>query len=168
MLSFITTSHVVTGIGAVVTVDGDGLTFGGEPVFIVDGSVGELAALVAAAPVNFVTRKNGSIMAINARFPQAWHTGETATAFAITVRHYDGTARDDIASATFTLVNRANNAKLIDSQACQTVANGILSYRPSAPEMATACLFLAQFTATLDTGYVLPTIYIEGEIEASL
>ena len=108
-------------------------------------------------------------MAINKRFDHVWHVGETATPFTLTMRDANGAARADIASATFTLVNRDTGVVIVDAEACQSVAGGVLTYRPSAPEMATACRFLAQFTATLSvSGLVEPDIHIEGEIEASL
>lgn len=143
-----------------VLVDDEDLTFLGETLSI--------AFLRTANDVTFITREDGARMATNQRYTRPWHTGETATAFSCTVRHQDGTLRTDIDSATFTLTNRANNAKLIDAADCQTAADGVVAYLPDANQMTTACLFLAQFTVTLASGYVLPTMLIEGEIEASL
>jgi len=109
-------------------------------------------------------------MAINPRFiNHVWHVGETATPFEVQVVDANGTARTDIASATFTLIDTSDGTVLIDAEDCQSVTNGLLSYRPGALEMATACKFLAQFVATLSvSGYVLPTFHIEGEIEDNL
>ncbi len=113
-------------------------------------------------------------MAINKRFRYTWHVGEVDVPFTYQMVDDQGLPRTDIASAVFILVDNSPESAtygelLIDSQACQSVAGGLLSYTPTAPEMATACRFLAQFVATLSlTGYVLPTLHFEGEIEASL
>lgn len=108
-------------------------------------------------------------MAINKRYTYVWHTGETATPFTATMKDAYGVARTDIASATFTLVNTADGEVLIDDEDCQSVSGGVLTYRPTADDMATACRFLAQFTVTITgTGLIEPSIHIEGEIEQSL
>lgn len=169
MVTFTTPSIVRTTIGFLLTFEDGELTVSGDDLIVADSTGDTTVSVVrAAADLNIVCRQDGSIMSINKRFGTPWHTGETASPFAITVRHYDGTVRSDIVSATFTLVNRADSTKLIDAEDCQLVSAGVLSYRPIAEQMDTACLFLAQYTATLDTGYVLPTIFIEGEIEESL
>ena len=49
-----------------------------------------------------------------------------------------------------------------------SVSSGLLSYKPSSIQMQVAAKFLAQFIATLTNGDVLPTVYVEGEIEANL
>ena len=126
------------------------------------------STIVAASLNTFTTKADGSVMTINPRFTHAWHAGETATPFAITVRHQDGTVRADMVSATFTLVNALTGVKLIDAQPCEPVLAGVLAYRPTAPELASPCLFRAQYKATLDTGHVLPTFIVEGEILANL
>jgi len=107
-------------------------------------------------------------MAINKRYTRAWQTGETATPFTLTMHDGNGSARTDIASATFTLINRDTGTTLVDDEACQSVAGGVLTYRPSLENMQTPCRFLAQFTATLETGLVEPKVHIEGEIEQRL
>jgi hypothetical protein len=168
-LTAITPSIVLTVQGDYLTLDDVRISHLGPALYIASptGSTIITEVIDAGDPL-FVTRDDGSIMALHSTITRPWHVGETATPFAITIRHQDGALRDDIETATFTLVNRANNAKLIDAGQCQYAANGVLSYRPTADEMATACLFRAQFTATLTTGYVLPLMLIEGEIEASL
>lgn len=167
MVTLITPTKLSTILGSYVIFDGEPLTFDGVPVFIEDPAGEEITIVIDSPTVTIVAGETERTM-INPRFGYTWHIGETAIPFAITVRHRDGSARTDIASATFTLVNRANDTKLIDAQACQVVANGVLSYKPAAPEMATACLFLAQYSATLATGETLPTLHVEGEIEANL
>ncbi len=108
-------------------------------------------------------------MATNQRYTHhTWHVGETATPFTWTLKNSDGSARSDVASATFTLVDADSGAVLIDAEDCQSVDGGVLSYRPSAGEMSTACRFIAQFIATLDDDEVLPTIHIDGEIGQTL
>jgi len=107
-------------------------------------------------------------VAIHPRFDYTWHVGETATPFEIEARWSDDTPRADIVSATFTLTNRDTEAAIIDAQPCQSVAGGVLSYRPSSDEMQTPCRFLAQFICTLTGSYIQPTFHIEGEIEDNL
>jgi hypothetical protein len=107
-------------------------------------------------------------MAINARESYVYHVGETATPFRCFILSSDGTAMTDIASATFTLANRDTGDVLIDAAVCQSVSDGILLYYPEADDMATACRFIAQFTATLSGGAVLPTRHYEGEIEEDI
>jgi len=167
-MNFITPSAVRTWLGSFLMFEGSELTHVDDPLFVEDADGEVITRVVVTAPVTFVTREDGSPVALRKAFTKPWHTGETATPFSITVRHQDGTPRTDIAYARFTLVNVANDTTLIDAQPCQTVVDGVLAYRPSAGQMATACLFSAQFTATLDTGYVLPSFIVEGEIEASL
>lgn len=168
MVSLATPTKNRTIVGSYVLHEGDDITFDGLPLFIEDAAGEEITFLVDAPTVTIVTRQSEGAVAIHPRFGYTWHVGETASPFAITVRHQDGTARTDIAFATFTLTNRVTGTKLIDAQSCQIVADGVLSYRPTALEMATACLFLAQYRATLATGEVLPTLQVEGEIEANL
>lgn len=108
-------------------------------------------------------------MAINKRYSYVWHTGETATPFTLAKQDALGAARTDIASATFTLVNRDTGVVIIDAETCQSVAGGVLSYRPSSMEMQTACRFIAEFTATLLlSGLIEPGVFMEGEIVESL
>jgi hypothetical protein len=109
-------------------------------------------------------------MALNKKYSYVWHVGETATPFTWQMKDSNGDARTDVASATFTLVSREDGEVIVNAAACQSVAAGLLSYTPAAEDMETACRFLAQFTATLDDDddSVLPTVLIEGEIEASL
>lgn len=108
-------------------------------------------------------------MAINKRFAHTWHTGETGVPFTIAMYDALGGARADIASATFTLIDRDTGDVIIDAAACQSVASGVLTYRPSSMEMQTACRFLAEYTTTLTvSGLVEPGIFIEGEIVEAL
>lgn len=108
-------------------------------------------------------------MSINLREPYTYHVGETGTPFRCGFLNADGTASEDVASATFTLINLDNNGEiLIDAAVCQSVTDGVLLYYPTALEMATACRFLGQFTATMTGGAIVPTRHIEGEIEENL
>lgn len=107
-------------------------------------------------------------MAVTKRETYVWHVGETATPFRCDIRNLDGTQFADVASATFTLVNADTDAVLIDAAACQSVTDGILLYYPEPDELSVACLFKAQFTATLSGGALLPMLHFEGEIQENL
>lgn len=107
-------------------------------------------------------------MSVNLKYDYVWHVNETATPFPGQCIDARGAARTDIASATFTLTNADTDAVLIDGAACQSVTGGLLTYAPSSGEMATACRFLAQFRAVTNSGGVLYSAHIEGEIEANL
>lgn len=107
-------------------------------------------------------------MAVNKRYTYVWHVGETASPFSVQVTTARG-PRVDLESATFTLIDRDSSTILVHAKPCQTVSvDGLLAYAPTAAEMQTACRFMAQFTATTYAGTVLPTIHIEGEIEANV
>lgn len=109
-------------------------------------------------------------MALNKRYTYVWHVGETATPFTWQLKDTLGNARADVASATFTLVDRDGGEVLIEAEDCQSVEGGLLSYTPVAEDMETACRFLAQFTATLedDEDSVLPSPLIEGDIQENV
>lgn len=108
-------------------------------------------------------------MALNKRYSYTWHTGETGTAFTFPMRDSQGVGRTDVTSATFTLVDRDTGETVIDAVDCDVSEEGLLSYLPSAEDMATACRFLAQFTATTgDDDLIEPSPFYEGEIIESL
>jgi hypothetical protein len=83
------------------------------------------------------------------------------------MRNSDESQLADIASATFTLIDRDTGVVIIDAAGCQSVAGGVLLYYPATGELP-ACRFLAQFTAFLTGGAILPSQHFEGEIQENL